>query len=113
MLPAYARLKKEQDFNLVWRKGRSYFSRYLLLKMLKKKIKYTRFGIIVSNKVSKKATQRNRLKRRIREILRLKLDKITPGHDCVIVVKAGILERTYQEIDREIKNILLKAGLIR
>lgn len=55
-----------------------------------------RFHIVVSTKVSKKAVQRNKIKRRIREILR-KMD-LPIGYDIIIYTNKKIIGKTYQEI---------------
>jgi ribonuclease P protein component len=67
----------------------------------------TRFGLIVSRKIDKRAVRRNRIKRRLREIIRTRL--LTPENqgvlDCgvvVIVVRSGILEASYQQIQEKL-----------
>jgi ribonuclease P protein component len=67
--------------------------------------------VIVSNKVSKKAILRNRIKRQIREIVRLSLKKIKPGFDCVLIAKKPITEATHQEVEQTIVNIFKKLNL--
>lgn len=112
MLPEENRLQKEKDFKIVWKNGKSYISRCIIIKIRKNSRNISRFGVIVSNKISKKSTKRNRLKRQIREIIRLKIKQIKPGFDCIVLARQGILDRKYQEIDAEIIKILQKAGLI-
>lgn len=113
MLSKENRLRKEKDFKVAWKNGRSYISRYIIIKIRKNSRNISRFGIIVSNKISKKSTKRNHQKRRIREIIRLKLSEIKPGFDCVVIARQGILEKKYQEIEEEIKKILQKTRLIK
>lgn len=61
-----------------------------------------RFGIVVSNKVAKKATVRNKLKRRIREVIRQFLPDLKTGFDVVVVAYPPILEKDFDQI----KNLL-------
>jgi len=111
------KLTKDKDFERVFKSGRSAYAPFLLLKYLKNKIGITRFGIIVSAKVSKKAVLRNLAKRRIREILRLNKEKIKKGFDIIIVVSPKIVSQSgkilkYQEIEKTLLNLLKKADLL-
>lgn len=117
MLRKPLRLTKKNDFEAIASQGKAYYCPILMLKSLKNKFKYNRFGFIVSNKVSKKAAQRNLIKRRIREIIRLNLSEIKKGYDIVIIVSPKIINSQgkvlkYQEIEKYLMTILKKAKLI-
>lgn len=118
MLPKLHRLTKARDFNNIHQKGKFVglsFGRqgekFLAIKFLKNNLSVSRFGILVGEKVSKKATERNKVKRRIREVLRLKLKQIKPGFDVIVFTKKEIVAKTYQEIDEAVDRIFRKAGL--
>jgi ribonuclease P protein component len=68
----------------------------LYLKYYPNNLGENRYRIIVSKKVSKKAVVRNKIKRRIREILRC-LD-IKPGYDIVVITNKEIVDKSFQEI---------------
>jgi len=102
MLVRKQRLTQDRDFKLVLRRGRAFFSPAFRLKCLANQLPLSRFGLIVSSKISKKATVRNRLKRQIRAIIRLDLKKIKPGYDLVISVKQPALKFTYQQLAEEL-----------
>jgi len=77
----------------------------------------SRFGLIVSNKVSKKATQRNLIRRRISEFIRLNLKSIKSGYDFVIILSPKIIKSQgkildYQKISELLRLTLTKAKLI-
>ena len=72
MLAREARLKKNKDFEQIFKKGKSVKGDFLLLKIVKNKLNKNRFAAIVSQKVSKKAIIRNKIRRRIAEIIRQK-----------------------------------------
>ncbi len=72
----------------------------------------TQFGISVSQKVSKKAVTRNRLKRQIKGVIRLFLPTIQPGFQVVIVVKRNTSECKYEHFLRELEELLIKAEII-
>jgi ribonuclease P protein component len=97
--------------------GRAVYSPILMIKFLANNSEISRFGIIVSNKVSKKATLRNLIKRKIREILRLAQKKIKKGFDVVVIVSPRIVNAqgkipSYQEIESVLLATLAKGELI-
>ena len=71
----------------------------------------SRFGFIVSQKVAKKANQRNLVKRRIREVVRKELGRIRPGYDVVIIAKPAALNKKSQLIKDIILQIFKNARL--
>jgi len=70
----------------------------------------SRFGISVSKKVGKSVV-RNKIKRRIREILRTNYDNIKKGYDIVFSVKPDATKLDFKKLDKEIKR-LMKRGRI-
>lgn len=114
MLQAANRLRKDADFKSVFKYGRSYSSPNLRLKVKSNRLAVSRFGVIVSLAVSKKASQRNLVRRRLKENLRVRIKngQIKPSFDTVINVKPEILKLNYQELDQELAQALAKAGLL-
>lgn len=113
MLAKKYRLKKETKIKKVLKKGRFFKNKYLRLKLLKNDIKYSRFATPVGLKVSKKAVTRNKIKRRIQEVLRLNWDKIKPGYDILVMVNPSIKDKEYQQIKQTLLNLLDQAGLLK
>lgn len=113
MLPKKFRLIKKRDFNRVHKFGEFFCQDFLAIKLIKNNQKILRFGFLVSLKISKKATVRNKIKRRLRESVRLKLKKIKSGFDIVIFVRPEIAKKDYWEIDGAINKILGKAKLLK
>lgn len=68
----------------------------------------SRFGFIISTKISKKAVIRNKIKRIISEKIRMKLPDVKAGLDVVFLVKPSILRLEREEIEKEISNVLIK-----
>jgi len=68
-----------------------------------KKIK--RFGVVVSKKISKRAVDRNKVKRLIMESLKNNLNKIEGGLEILFLVKKNILGKKYKEVEEEVKKI--------
>jgi ribonuclease P protein component len=87
------RLTRSQDFDAVYRKGRSTSTRYLVLYWFPREEPHDepRLGLAVP-KSTGTAVQRNRIKRRVRELWRTKLEDVPPGCDYVLVVRPGLIE---------------------
>lgn len=71
-----------------------------------------RIGISISQKVSKRAVIRNRIKRQIRAALRRFLPQLTPGWQLVIVVKPGANQCDYEGFLRELEQLLTSAEVL-
>jgi ribonuclease P protein component len=88
------RLTRSQDFDAVYRRGRSTSTRYLVLYWFPRDAEddaEPRLGLAVP-KSAGNAVDRNRIKRRLREIWATRLPGLTAGCDYVIVVRPGLIE---------------------
>jgi ribonuclease P protein component len=87
------RLSRSQDFDTVYRKGRSTSTRYLVLYWFPREEEDddARLGLAVP-KSTGTAVQRNRIKRRLRELWRVRLEHVPSGYDYVLVVRPGLIE---------------------
>ena len=112
MLPNKYRLKNKKDFEKVFKKGKSFKEDFLILKIVPNNSNQIRFGFIISQKTSKKATLRNKLKRRISEILRLKIEKMKKGIDAILIALPGIEKKDFWEIEEIVKNLFKKAEVL-
>ncbi len=101
MLPKINRLTKKKDFELVFKKGESIKNDFLIFKILKNHLKESRFGFIVSKKVSGKATVRNKIKRRLRKAVlnHLKEIHLIKFSEAEISQKAKLFSRVKKSVD--------------
>ncbi|MBD2462409.1 ribonuclease P protein component [Oscillatoria sp. FACHB-1407] len=124
-LPKANRLKRRQDFNAVYQMGLRRSAAHLTLRALKLPSHPatseagnaitplpTCIGISISQKVSKRAVIRNRIKRQIRAALSELLPTFHPGWYCVIVVRPGAIQCDYQQFLQELKQLLVDAEVI-
>lgn len=103
MLPKQYRLPLKTDFLRVKKSGRYLNSE--LLTILYAPSPTLRFGFIVSNKISNKATKRNRIKRLLREAARSLISGIKKPYDFIIIAKPKILGKSLVEIKKELRGL--------
>ena len=108
-----SRLTKDKDFDQIFKCGRSYYSPSFGLKILPSQTETSRLGIVISRKVSKKARERNQLKRRIREFFRLEIGKLKPGYDFLVIVLPGATNKKYQEMAALLRQSLDRLKLLK
>ena len=87
---------KNKDFQIVYKRGKSYANKYLVMYVLKNNTEENRLGISVSKKVGNSVV-RHRIMRLIRESYRL--HEFKNGYDIVVVARISAKDRTYQEIE--------------
>lgn len=105
MLAKNSRLKKNKEFDLVFKEAKTIYGKLLGIKIRKNNLDFNRFGVLLSTKVSKLAVERNLYKRRIKAILKQENSKINLGFDGVIIALPIILGKSHKEIEKEIKQI--------
>lgn len=103
-------LKKTYQFDRVYRRGKSYGNKQLVMYILQNKKGQNFFGIVISKKIGK-SVKRNRIRRQITEVLRLK-NNIKIGQDIVIVVRQQEIPLDYKTISKSIDHLLKKHGLL-
>jgi ribonuclease P protein component len=85
MLKRKHRLAKSKEISRVYARGRGFFSPLFTVKVFYEKLEAPKFAVVVSTKVSKRSTARNRLRRIVREYIRLHMDIFRPGNYIVTI----------------------------
>ncbi len=112
MLASKYRLSKKTDFDRVFKMGRRVMSPYFGLRYLKNDLEHSRISVVVSNKVSKKAVERNRLKRQVRSIIEQSLPNFKAHYDLIINVMSQALNQDYQVLNQALLKLLTKNKII-
>ena len=125
MLPKENRLKHMKDFDILFKEGRFVGGRFLTVKYWKvdpekyPRRKYNvedlKIGFVVGKKVHKSAVKRNRIKRQMREVVRLLLkeNKLKKGFNVAFIAKPEILGVEYVEVEKEILGVLGKVRVLK
>ncbi len=112
MLPKSNRLNADRDFSRLIKAGRFVHGRDLSLKGAANKLGLTRVGFSVGTKISKRAVVRNLLKRRLREIVRQELPRLSPGYDLLFMAKPTAVKLDFDGLKTAVAELLSKAGLL-
>jgi len=104
-------LKKNSEFQRVYSRGKYASSESLVVYYVKRKADTVRIGITTSKKVGK-SVQRNRMRRLVRENLRLMSDQLAPGMDLVIVVRKADPDANLHSIGREMRFLFRKLDIL-
>ena len=94
----YESLKNYRNFQNVYKNGKSYANKYLVMYILENGTDINQVGISVSKKVGNSIV-RHRLTRLIRESVRLNVENISKGYDIVIIARAGLKDKKFKETE--------------
>lgn len=103
-------ITKNYEFMRVYKRGKFFVGKNMVLYVFPNKFEINRLGITVSRKFGK-SVKRNRIRRLIRENYRLYEEYIKTGFDCVIVARQNDYMPEYDEIKKEMKFLLKKLNV--
>ena len=104
-------LKKNRDFQQVYKRGTSKANRYLVMYVLPNQHMKNRLGISVSKKVGNSVV-RHRITRLIRESYRLNEEKFQKDLDIVVIARNSAKDRSYHEIESALINLAERHEII-
>lgn len=113
MLSIYHRFHGHGSLRYVYKNGQAIRSRLITIKYSKNPHRaHSRFAIVVSKKVHKSAVGRNRIRRRIYEIVRHELPNFEPAHDvAVMVFSSEVIQLPQEELVETIRQLFHQADL--
>ncbi len=101
-------LRESRQYALVYNEGRSWANNSVVVKALPNRLTLSRYGFSVSRRVGK-AVARNRVKRRLREILRT--TPIKPGWDIIFIARPAA-DTNYANLKKSVTGLLRQAELV-
>ncbi|GAB6168744.1 ribonuclease P protein component [Clostridium carnis] len=111
------RLRKNNEFRVVYRRGKSLANGLLVLYIYNNRTNrdekghpYNKVGISVSKKVGNSVV-RSRSKRLISESYRLNCENLKEGYDFIFIARTSMKGKSYQEVEEAMKKLFSKAGL--
>ena len=104
------RLRMSADFQRTRQLGKCWSHRLAVLCALRNDVGHSRFGFATSKRIGK-AVVRNRVRRRMREVVRLRRPEIARGWDLVFIARPPIAGATYVETASVVRGLLSRAGL--
>lgn len=106
MLKRENRIRLKKEFTEVKNKGRILYSPLFGFLTYKENDDQKKFGFIVSKKISKRAVDRNKIRRILSEVVRENLERFENGTRIIFLTKKEILGKKYDEVEKEIKRII-------
>lgn len=103
-------IKSNKDYRVIYKYGKKYHGRYIIVFIKENDCGYNRFGIVTSKKIGN-AVVRNRAKRQLRAILFNNKEKMATGFDMVIVARFSIKGAISNSIEKDFLNLIRKARL--
>ncbi len=111
-LPAIFRIKASREFARLKREGSTHPGRYLVLSVLRdEKEEKFKFGLVTTRKVGP-AVVRNKIRRRIREVVRHEQAQIVPGLLMVIIARWRAPQASVEDLRRDLLKLAQRAGIL-
>ena len=104
----WRRISGQKRHSQIHREGSSAANRLLVIRYLANGLDHSRFAYVVSKRVGN-AVVRNRVKRRLREAVRVR--SLKGGWDAVFIGRRGIERATFHEVDRAVGNLLRRSRI--
>lgn len=101
------RIRHSPEFRLIYREGKRFFSRNVMLLAQPNTLEHARLGITLAKKKIKSAAARNRIKRQLRELFRSEVNEL-PRVDIVIHWRSAQPIINFDTLKTEFKNLCIQ-----
>ncbi len=113
MLPRENRLKKKKEFNFTFKKGSILESNLLEMRIIDRDDENKKIGFVAPVKKFKKATKRNKMKRKMREAAKFFLADLKGGVNIIFMAKKEAGEESVDSLKEDMKKLLTKANKLK
>jgi ribonuclease P protein component len=107
-----ARLRKNSEFQRVKQQGRSIMSPLLILAWIPNDVARIRVGFVISKRISKRAVDRNYIKRLLSEAMRVFLPRLPGGLDIVVSARPKASTADLRTLEQALFTLLCRAKLL-
>jgi len=105
-------LTKNYEFKRLYTKGKSAASKCVVVYCIKNNSTENRLGLTVSTKLGG-AVQRNRIRRRLKEIYRINESRLRKGYSIVLVARYRCRDAGWSELESSVLSLFEKLGLLK
>lgn len=102
MLPQANRLHKDKEIKRLVQKGKTFFLPQFIIKYQVVTGSVPQIGFVISTRVDKRAVVRNKLKRRLREIVRKLLPDLEKNYAILVIAKKSALGLKFEELKKQL-----------
>ena len=105
-------LRKNMDFRDIYRKGKSFANKFLVIYVRKNRLGQNRIGFSVSKKVGNSVV-RNRVRRLMKESYRLNCSTVKSGYDIIFISRVAAKDADYKAVEKSMKNLFKRASILK
>lgn len=105
-------LRRPGDFEALQREGTSRAHPLLVIRALRNGVERTRIGFSTGRRLGT-AVARNRVRRRLRSILRALAPRLEPGWDILVVARPACVDASYADLALAVERLLRRLGVVR
>ncbi len=106
----HLRLRRAEDFQRLRRVGITHHHRLMVLSFSQNELTHNRYGFIVGKQLGKAVT-RNRIRRRLRAVMRTLDPQLKPGFDVVLIARSPLAEQPFDVFVRTVGELFRRAEL--
>lgn len=102
---------KNNEFQYIYKNGKSYANKYLVMYVMKNKEGKSKLGISVSKKVGNSIV-RHRFARLVREAYRLNKEMFNSSLNIIVIARVGAKDKNFKEIESAFLHLLKMHGIL-
>ncbi len=111
MLEKQYRLKKNKEYNYIYRRGDTSYSKVLTMFYVKTKLKPFKVGFSISSKIGNSVI-RHKVKRKLTHLFKEFINDVNPNYNYIFVAKSGIENLSHEQLYLEMKKVLVKGKML-